>query len=174
MTRDDYESRRRRTLCTDSRGQTLQDFTLGVTLFIVTVTFVLGIFPGYLSPFTTGVTGAERAQADQVARSMLLNLSTADGGNTVNATRLHTVLNQSQEQLRGQFGLPKTAGVNITVVSLNGTKMVRLDRSGDSLATVQGRNNQTAGTVARVVSFRNNTKYRPRCNPGCRLVIKVW
>lgn len=154
----------------------MQDFALGVSLFLVTVTFVLGLFPGFLEPFTSGPGGAEQAQADRVAGSIVLNLSTAEGKNTLNATRLRTVLDKSEPELRERYGLDSTTGINITVRELDGQEIVEID--GQTLATAEKRKNQSAVSVGRVITLDNRTVYNKvdadKCRPGCRLVVKVW
>nr|WP_136717832.1 hypothetical protein [Halorientalis salina] len=159
----------------------MQDFALGVSLFLVTVTFVLGLFPGFLEPFTSGASGAEQAQADQVAGSLVIDLSTGDSKgtlrkNSLNATQLRGVLNKSQPELRQQFGLDSTTGVNITVRELDGDKIVEID--GDKLATAEDREKEPASSVGRIITLNNRTvdgKIDARkCRPGCRLVVKTW
>ena len=174
MNEDKYR-RRKQTLQADNRGQTLQDFILGISLFIVTVTFVLGLFPSFLSPFTTGSGGEERAQADRVARSMVVEHATEEGQTSLNASQLQDVLDDSQSDLRLRYGLPENAGVNITVRDLDGNSIVSHD--GGKLATEKKRKNQTASSVARVITFDPESipagDPNP-CKPGCRLVVKVW
>lgn len=154
----------------------MQDFALGVSLFLVTVTFVLGLFPGFLAPFTSGTNGAEQAQADRVAGSIVLNLSTSQGKNTLNATELGDVLAMSQSELRDRYGLDRSTGLNITVRKLDGHGIVEID--GQTFATPRDRNNQTAASVSRIITLDNRTVANKfdskKCDPGCRLVVKVW
>jgi hypothetical protein len=174
MNEDEYR-RRKRTLRADNRGQTLQDFILGISLFIVTVTFVLGLFPSFLSPFTTGSGGEERAQADRVARSMVVEHATQEGQTSLNASQLQDVLDNSQSDLRSRYGLPENAGINVTVRDLDGNSII--SHGGAKLATEKKRKNQTASSVARVITFDPESvpASDPNpCKPGCRLVVKVW
>lgn len=180
MKDNDRYRRRKRTLGCDDRGQTLQDFILGIGLFIVTVTFVLGLFPSFLSPFTTGAGGEERAQADRVAGVMVLNLSTDDGKTTLNVTELNRVLQKSQPELRERYGLPETSSVNITVRELDGDRIVQY--GGSKMATAERRQNQSSESSARVITIDERTVDRSRlpagtdsiCRPGCRLIVRVW
>lgn len=172
--------RRKRTLQADDRGQTLQDFILGIGLFIVTVTFVLGLFPSFLSPFTTGAGGEERAQADRVAGAMVVNHSTDAGKTSLNITELNRVLEKSQPELRERYGLPETSSVNITVRELDGSRIVQY--GGSTMATAEQRRNQSSESSARVVTVDERTVDRSKlpagtdsvCKPGCRLIVKVW
>ncbi len=157
-------------MSSDDRAQTLHDFMFGISLFLVTVTLVFGLFPSFLTPFTSGVGSAEKAQADRVGRAMLLNLSEGDERNKLNATELQTVLGKSEAQLRTRYGLPNNANINITVKKLNDHELVTFD--GTVMATPNSATNQSAAASARIVTFSNRTS--DACQPACRLVVKVW
>lgn len=152
----------------DQRGQTLQDFVLGVSVFLVVVVFVFGLFPNFLSPFTAGVDAAERAQADRLARNLIENHSVETADNTLNGTKLAATVQESESTLRQRFGLATTADVNVTVRDLDGERVVRHD--GTPLAHGSSRTNQSSGSASRIVSIAGSEK----CQPGCRLIVKVW
>ncbi|MFD1587466.1 hypothetical protein ACFR9U_10755 [Halorientalis brevis] len=163
-------TRRSGSLSDDDRAQTLHDFLFGISLFLVTVTLVFGLFPSFLTPFTSGVGSAEKAQADRVGRAILLNLSEGTERNELNATELQTVLSKSEDQLRTRYGLPRNANINISVKSINNNELVTYD--GTVMATPNSASNQSAASSARIVTFRNRTT--DACRPACRLVVKVW
>lgn len=150
------------------RGQTLQDFVLGVSVFLVVVVFVFGLFPNFLSPFTAGVDASERAQADRLARNLIENHSVEASDNTLNGSKLATTMQESDARLRKRFGLSTTADINLTVRELDGERVVRYD--GTPLAHGSSRTNQSSGSVSRIVSIAGSEK----CQPGCRLIVKVW
>ena len=151
----------------DDRGQTLQDYVTGVSLLLIVVIFVFGLFPNYLTPFTAGVSGAEQAQADRIGRNMISNLSVEAGRNTLNASRLRSVLALSQPELRDRYGLPNAAEINITVRDPETDRIVT--DGGQKLATDRQYRDTTAASIGRVVTLDNGT-----CSPACRLVIYVW
>ncbi len=152
----------------DERGQTLQDFVLGVSVFLIVVVFVFGLFPNFLSPFTAGVDAAERSQADRLARNLIENHSVEAADNTLNGTQLATTMTESESTLRKRFGLGTTASINVTVREIDGQQVVQYD--GTVLATGNSRENETSGSVSRIVSIAGSEK----CQPGCRLIVKVW
>lgn len=152
------------------RGQTLQDFLFGISLFLVTVTLVFGLFPSFLTPFSSGIGAAENAQADRVSRSMVVNMSVTGERNTVNATRLRRVLQKDETALRERYGLAETASLNISVRSLEDRRVVQYE--GVALATDNPSRNQSAGSSARLITFSNRSS--DVCRPACRLVVKVW
>ncbi|MFB6085127.1 MAG: hypothetical protein ABEJ94_12870 [Halorientalis sp.] len=156
------------TLSGDRRGQTLQDFVLGVSVFLVVVVFVFGLFPSFLSPFTAGVDASERAQADRLARNLIENHSVQAAGNALNGTALSNTMQKSETALRERFGLSSTSGINVTVRTLDGPRIVRYD--GTRLAVGSNRADETGASVSRLVSIAGSEK----CQPGCRLVVRVW
>ena len=160
------------TLSGARRGQTLQDFALGVTLFVLTVTFVFGLFPGYLSPFTAGADGSDQMRAERISEQLVQNHSTPGNQNVLNLTQLQATLALDQTELRQRYGLARVATVNITVMDSNNQTIVTADGtdSGERLATSEDSRNQTAASTARIVRLSNESL----CRPGCRLVVKVW
>ncbi len=151
----------------DERGQTLQDFVLGVSLLLVVVIFVFSLLPGYLSPYTAGIGGDERAQADRVARTAVSNLSVAPGNDTLDAGRLDVLLSSDQETIRDRFGLPPTSQVSITIRTIPNGSVVSV--GGDPLTNDR---NRTYGSAARAsrLAYLSETD----CQPACRLVVEVW
>lgn len=145
----------------DTRGQTLQDFAVGVGIFLIAFMFVLSLFPGLLSPFQSSASGAERAQAEQVTTQILDNLSTGSQPNHLSASELATLSGDSEADLLDRYGLPVTANINITVETLNGTQNIY--STSNSAAT------EEVATAARIVTLDD-----PKCDPACRLVVRVW
>lgn len=152
----------------DKRGQTLQDFALGISLFLITVTFVFGLFPSYLEPFTAGTDDSDQMRADRLSRALIQEHATAKGGSVLNGTKLSTTLAQNQSQLRSEYGFTRAADINVTVREGGDDSLVSLN--GSSLATDQDSQNQPAAARARIVRLSNETV----CEPSCRLVVKVW
>lgn len=152
-----------RRLARSDRGQTLQDFVLGIGIFIVAFMFVLSLFPGLLTPFQSTAGGSERAQAEQVSTRILSNMSAGPQPNHLDGTRVNSIIAPSttQSDLRKRFGLASTTQLNVTVESLNGTE--KLYRTSNS-----ARNHEVA-TSARIVTLED-----ARCRPACRLVVRVW
>lgn len=152
----------------DRRGQTLQDFALGISLFLITVTFVFGLFPSYLEPFTAGIDDSDGMRADRLSQDLIREHATAEGENILNETKLNATLSQNQSQLRDRYGFSRGTAINITVREGGSQSLVSVD--GTPLATEKDSQNQPAAARARIVSLSNRT----RCDPSCRLVVKVW
>lgn len=156
------EQQRYKTLKRDDRAQTLQDFAIGIGVFLVAFVFVLSLFPGLLTPFQSTASGSERAQAQQVSTEILSNYSAGPQQNNLSAVRMNTLLSTSSEaDLLDEFGLASSANINITVETLDGTANV-------FKSTNDVRNRELA-TSTRLVTLAD-----ARCDPACRLVVRVW
>lgn len=149
------------------RGQTLQDYTIGISLFIITVSAVLAGLLGFTSPLSAGVTSEDVSQSQRITTAMVQNLSTGPQPNELDAVRLNTTLNRSAEQLQSRWGLERTTSLNITLSTLNGTRIV--ERDGVKLTVGSSYTNRSTATSSRVVTLDDGT-----CAPSCRLVVRTW
>lgn len=153
----------------DGRGQTLQDYALGISVFLLTLFFVWGvIMPSVLAPFDTETGGEKISQADRVSQHVITNSSVPGRPNRLNVTRVETVADLDTDALRDRYGLPETASINISLRTLNGTKVVTSD-SGITLGTSESTANNQVTTNARIVTLSDDS-----CKPACRLVVGVW
>ena len=148
-------------------GQTLQDYTIGISLFLVTVAAVLAGLLGFTSPLTAGVSAEDVSQSERVSAAMVGNLSTARQPNELDASRLSTTLGRPVEQLRNRWGIERTTSLNVSLVTLNGTRIV--DRGGNELAVGASATNRSTATASRIVTLDDGT-----CDPSCRLVVRTW
>ena len=150
-----------------ARGQTLQDYTIGISLFLITVAAVLAGLLGFTSPLTAGVSAEDISQSERVSTAMVGNHSTGRQPNELDASQLSTTMNQPVEQLRTRWGIERTTSLNVSLVTLNGTRIV--DRGGNELAVGASATNRSTATASRVVTFDDGT-----CDPSCRLVVRTW
>jgi hypothetical protein len=145
------------------RGQTTQDFAVGVGVFLLTVAFVLAYVPTALPQPTADATASRNAQADRIADEVVDNLSVAGTGTRLNATRTRQFFehNDDAATLRENFSLPATTQANITLEYLNGTRVT----NGDDVYAGSEYRNQSAGSASRLIVY-NGTQYR--------LLVRVW
>lgn len=145
---------RRRT----DRGQTTQDYAVGIGLFLLVVVFALTFLPGILAPFGTIDQDQREAQAERVADTLVDRALLEDGRVHLNWTALEDQL--AVGDLPSTVGLSGPASVNVTVEHLgNETTVLTGGRTYDG---------QNAGTWTRLVTADE------RCADGCRLVVRVW
>lgn len=155
-------------LWSDDRGQTLQDYVLGVSLFLVTVLVIVGtILPTVTAPFDQEIGGDKISQADRVAETIVSNASDGAGTNRLDVGVVENIVGKDTATLRERFGLPETALVNVSVAPLNGSRVHR-SASGTALATSMAPSGDAAAS-ARIVTLSDDS-----CAPACRLVVRVW
>ncbi|MFB6297536.1 MAG: hypothetical protein ABEH56_03350 [Salinirussus sp.] len=154
---------------TGGRGQTTQDYLIGILVFIAVVTVVVGLLPSFTEPFEDETGGESTARADRVAQQIVSNLSAVDQPNLVNSSRLMDVLELDEEALRDRYGLG-TANANVTVETLDGDTYVT-NASGTPFVSREGYAGENAATTARIVRLTNETT---GCSPACRLVVRIW
>jgi uncharacterized protein (UPF0333 family) len=118
----------RSTLSGDDRGQTLQDYALGIGIFILSVAIVLSFIPSILAPFNAPIGDSVTARADRSSDRLTYSLSEAEQLNVLNVTETENFFaNQSSStEVREYLGLSKTTNVNVTIH----------DPSTDNVATV--------------------------------------
>ena len=149
------------------RGQTLQDYTIGISLFIITVSAVLAGLLGFTTPLSAGVTDEDVSQSQRITTAMVQNLSTGRQPNELDAVRLNATLNRSVDRLRSRWGVETTTSLNVTLSTLNGTRIV--EREDVKLTAGSSYRNRSTATASRVVTLDDGA-----CDPSCRLVVRTW
>lgn len=145
----------------------LQDFTIGIGVFLLALAAVLAGFFGYLQPFSTDVDSEDVTQSTRVADTLVQNLSRGERPNELNATRTETTFGQSEQELRERWGLDNSTNFNVTVETLNSSGIV--ESGGVTLAAGTTRQNRSTGSVTRIVTLSNGT-----CSPSCRMTVRTW
>lgn len=136
-------------LNSSDRAQTAFDFLAGVTVFLVTVAFVLSFVPGMFQPFESD-TGANMVAADRsaalLASAALVENVTAPGVLNETCTAEFFDADGDVEEcpydadaghLPAALGLDETTGVNVTIEDSSGVLSVTGD--GGSVDTAAGR-----------------------------------
>jgi hypothetical protein len=155
----------------NDRGQTLQDYVVGISVFIVVVFLALAFFPQLLSGFQTTDIADSEAQADRVARQIVTNNTVPGTTNELNATKMDVLMNQTEDELRQRFRLNSTVNLNMSIVSLDGRQFV-LNATGDPLTSRPRYFGNDAGSAARIVTLSNDSF--SNCDPACRLEVRAW
>jgi hypothetical protein len=145
-----------------ARGQTAQDFAVGISVFVVTTAFVIAYVPTAVFPFDQGYGSETSTQAERLADSLVSDLAVEGSLTELNdsATTAFLTGNESSASIRSNYSLPPTASVNVTLEHLNGTAVMSRDgRAGARYS------DQNAGVASRLVTLDGN-RYR--------LVVRVW
>jgi hypothetical protein len=163
---------RRQQPSSPARGQTPQDFAVGISVFLLTVAFAFAFVPSIFTPFSSDTPPGAAQQADRVASQMIDEYSTAGRDNWLDGDFQSEVLSEDSDGLADRFGLPELRDVNVTVFNVTDERnFTRIDATG---ASSEG---FTTASVSRIVVIEGI----PECNPDdpadgkvCRLVVEVW
>jgi len=166
---------RRRTI-DDDRGQTPQDFAIGMSIFLLAVITVLTFVPSIFTPFTAPDTAID-GQADRASTAAMAELTVEGSSTRLNASATEswfaTYQNRSTEDLATALGLEPYRSVNVSVVPLDAkgnTSAVTVD--GTTLTVGERYSGQASSTMVRIVTIPGASG--DTCEPGCRLVVRVW
>lgn len=153
----------------DDRGQTLQDYALGIGIFLLALFFVLSVVvPSMLAPFHSDSGGDVEAQAERIAERLVENATDGDRRNEMNISKVSAIAGSDQAALQDRYRLPETSQVNVTIETLNGSSTA-LSATGTRLAA-----GGTPRTAEMAVRSRIVTLSDGSCDPACRLVVRVW
>lgn len=157
------------------RGQTTQDFAMGIGIFLVTIAFVFAFVPTTLTFSTADPGAAEAKQANRAATELISDFSAAGKRNILDGTAMAEYANRTNaSDLQTDLSLPVTAQINVTLRTLDKTGTASMpDRTGNDIDIVMGQRygDQPAAEVSRIVQVTNDDG---SCDPGCRLVVRVW
>lgn len=168
----------------DERGQTNQDFAVGISIFLLTTAFVFAFIPTIFTPFDGDVQNSEIAQSNRVASAFVDDHSVAGTPGTLDDAAVERFFDAGNggDDLRTLYSLPTTSNVNVTVRAQNGSTIHKLDTDGDDvgdlpLARGDSYHDQPAASTTRVVTFDEGNVCNPE--PGndqsaCRLLVRVW
>ncbi len=150
------------------RGQTTQDFIVGIGVFILAVAFVFSFLPTMLTPFDSSTSGGQTAQADRIADKVVDELSTeSESPNEISWDEMSDDETVDELGLRTNNDDDPIERVNVSLQSLNES------------TTVEGfgpeYNDQSAASSARIVTVESGSiDDDDECEPACRLVVRIW
>ena len=153
------------------RGQTPQDFAVGISIFLITVTFVFAFVPSVLQPSRAGEEVTLTTEADRVASGLVSNFSVSGRPNHLDESKVNATVNTYDgdvEKFRNDYGLTTYTQVNVTIRTLDGSGTVD-NASGDPYRFGDEYRNQEAVVVQRVVTMDH-----PQCQDGCQLIVRLW
>lgn len=146
-----------------NRGQTTQDFAIGIALFFIALLFVLTFIPSVLAPFGEVDHRERAAQAERASLGIISATAVDDERIHLDEEALADFL--ASESLAADLDLPPGTAVNVTVTPLGESESI--EQGGASYEDVE------AGVWTRIVTIESSENDGP-CTPGCRLVVRVW
>lgn len=153
------------------RGQTNQDFVVGISIFLLTVAGVVAFVPVVFQPFEDSTETSAHTQAEELATTIIKEQRIGGTSNTLDYHALSAALTPSEDlppDLRAAAGL-RYNNANVTITDGEITANIYDDPVFKTGSDVFLRSQPTA-TVTRVVRFDNES----RCQGTCRLVVRVW
>lgn len=160
------------------RGQTTQDFAIGVSILVLTLAGVFAFMPAVFDSSTDSVERQEHTKATALAETILEEYTIGGTTNTLEYDRLRTYFGISSgsspsdvpDAMRGAAGIRyRNANVTITRGDTDDDGDVYddavLTTGADVYISVQ-----STATVTRIVRFEDDS----RCDPSCRLIVRVW
>ncbi|USZ70725.1 DUF7287 family protein [Natronosalvus halobius] len=145
----------------DTRGQTTQDFAVGIGVFLLAVAFVFSFVPSLITPFSAS-TAPESAQADRIAGEIITKYSSGEA----NELDLAALQDADPDGL-AEMGLRDTGSVRIDRINVTVVNATREPQFGVG----NEYRGQSAGSATRIVTVSDPSH---DCDPACRLVVRVW
>lgn len=154
----------------DARGQSLHDYVVGISVFVLTVAVVLGLLPSVVAPFQSGGGAAEASLSTGIGDRLVSNLSLAGSPTVLDGEAVSDIMARDESALRDRFGLRSYQYVNLSLRTLNGS-VVLTDGAGAVQAAGASAESEDVVTASRVVRVDEPAF---DCEPACRLVIRAW
>lgn len=173
----------------EERGQTTQDYILGVSIMLVSVLFVFGYVPNVFDAYESPVSSVEESQADRAAEYLMANYS-LDGNRTVmkfdEPGGIERVLSRDEGMAAFREGASldtqtnETARPNVNVIIAGTDNITQEGRpgpivldNGEKLAYGQQLDTDTAVASKTRVILLNETSTN-YCRPTCWMIVRVW
>lgn len=189
-------------LAADDRGQTVQDFAIGASVFLLTIAFVFAFIPTLFTPFEDDVAAGLGSQASRTAASIVDNGSIDGRSNWMTQSSAQEAIVPDEngdgtygasEDLQNKYDLPETSQVNVTVTPMPPDDESIIDGDlttlpipigDDDLASGDEFRDRPAATVSRIVVVEGVPECDPQIDadtsePGtqgqaCRMTVRIW
>lgn len=152
------------------RGQTLHDYVVGISVFVLTVGLVLSLLPAAIAPFEATGDTVRGELASRIGEQLVSNLSAVGEPNVLGVGSVPDLMDRNQTQLRHRFGLASVRYLNLTLTSLNGSRIIA-NASGTPMAAGPSAADEDVVAASRIVQPAGPDF---DCTPACRLLVRVW
>lgn len=163
------------------RGQTTQDFAIGIGVFLLSIAFVFSYIPSLTTPFDSPAGGAETAQADRIADRLVHDLSAGDQ-NEIDGEEFVDPYMDDEDALI-DLGLRANDEdvvfdrVSVRLETFDGEVLEEEDE-GPLVTGTATYDDQSAASSARIVTFADSDEFELvtefQDEPAYRLVVRVW
>jgi hypothetical protein len=154
----------------DERAQTLNDFALGVSVFLIAIVVSFTLLPSVFTPFTAPVRSDQTVQAERIGADLTDDL--AEEANRLNDSATDAFFDQTTgDDLRDRYGLGPGTRVNVTLQihapdGSCGSPVAKCRSAGDAYGDAP------VASAIRVVAGYDGVA--GRCSPSCRVIVRVW
>jgi len=165
----------------DERAQTVQDFAVGISIFLLVVGAVFLMFPSLFTPYEQAIADeSPDSQADRIGMLIADNVTgDADGANELTEEEIEYWFDNGD--LNGAVGVSSAAQVNVTMTTMgtSSDQPVELNSTavGSGEASIgpeyRGRDTSTAARIVRLDDC-GVLDSPDDCETAYRLVVRVW
>jgi hypothetical protein len=156
------------------RGQTPNDYLLGIVILLLSIILVFGYFPSIFQPFEQQVGNEEQAMANNLAAEIVENSTVGGNEQTVDFVLLNQTVD-SYFNNSEQAGIPRWLNWNVTVIDNDGNRVNLTLPSGPNKRIQNGTTwrGERAESTIRFVAPQDSSQVSG-CTNGCRIVVRVW
>lgn len=152
-----------------SRGQTANDYLIGIIILLLTVTAVFGFFPTLFEPHDDETGVGEEQMAQNLADHLTENYTVSGTEARINATKFHEVVgNADPGEIAANASMQPWMNWNATIQNTTGGE---LETYGDNRDLHPG---STTAEIRYVRFVDPPFAANDECDPGCQLIVRVW
>jgi len=163
----------------DERAQTVQDFAVGISIFLLVVGAVFLMFPSLFTPYEQAISDeGPDSQADRIGMLIADNVSDGEATNELTEEELEYWFEKSDGDLQDAVAVSSSTQVNVTLTTMNATNEGPIDLddgafSVDKAAAGPDPGDRDTSTAARIVTVEDSAT-DGGTEPAYRLVVRVW
>lgn len=154
------------------RGQTPNDYLLGIVILLISIILVFGYFPNIFQPFEQEVGNEEQAMANNLAAEIVDNSTVGDSEQTVDFVLLNQTVD-SYFNNSEQAGIPRWLNWNVTVLDSDGNRVELVPAGNAPIQNGTTWRGERAESIIRFVAPQDSSQVAG-CDNGCRIVVRVW
>lgn len=148
------------------RGQTTQDFAIGVGVFLLAVAFAFTTVPAITGTDAGPNERSTDARTERIATAIVDDLATDENPTELDGDRLQD--EYADDEIQTRFGLRTADSVALETVRIT---LETIDRETELVTRGGGSaSDRPADSVERLVSVNDIED----CQIACRLVVEVW
>jgi len=168
----------------DERAQTVQDFAVGISIFLLVVGAVFLMFPTLFTPYEQAIADeGPDSQADRIAMLIADNVSDDEATNELTAEEINHWFGGGENDLRAAANVSSTTRVNVTMTTLETDREdpIGLEDGNAEIEAIEAAagpspEGSDTATAARIVTVGDSDWIDDSADadPAYRLIVRVW